>query len=197
MNEFVLLAEPWWVNLFIFVPFVTYYLWRRKGLAIPISVFLTASLFGIAFGFVEAAVVVYLRAAVGLLPGYGGTLADVANLSAEIYQQAGNLGKLPRSLLTVESIREAATMFMLLSVTFLAVRSSRERWAIFLWIFAVWDIVYYASLWLTIRWPSSFLNPDVLFLIPAPWVAQVWFPILVSALTITAIVLASTSGQKR
>jgi hypothetical protein len=197
MQEYVVLAQPWWVNLLIFVPFGAYYSWKDKGLALPISKFILASLFGIAFGFVEAAVVVYLRAAVGLLPGYGGTLADVANLSAEIYQRAGNLGKLPRSLLTVEVIREAATMFMLLSVTFLAMRSSRERWAIFLWIFATWDIVYYASLWATVRWPSSFLNSDVLFLIPVPWVAQVWFPILVSALTITAIVLASTSGQKR
>lgn len=197
MNASVSLAEPWWVNLLILLPFVTYYMCKRKGLAIPTSVFYVASLFGIAFGFVEGAVVIYLRAAVGLLPGYDGTLADVANLSADIYQRAGSLGELLKSLFIVEFFREAATLIILFSVAFLAVGSSRERWATFLWMFAIWDIVYYASLWATIRWPSSLLNPDVLFLIPVPWVAQVWFPILVSALTITAIVLASISGQNR
>ena len=68
MNEFTLMAQPWWVNLFIFVPFVAYCLWRKRGLAISNETLAVAALFGIAFGFVEAAVVVYLRAAVGLLP---------------------------------------------------------------------------------------------------------------------------------
>ena len=197
MHEYVVLAQPWWVNCLIFVPFVAYYLWKDKGLALPISSFILASLFGIAFGFVEGAVVIYLRAAVGLLPGYDGTLADVANLSAEIYQRAGNVRQLPRSLLVVEVFREATTMIMLLSVACLAARSARERWASFLWIFAIWDIVYYASLWAAVRWPSSLLTLDVVFLIPVPWVAPVWFPILVSALTMIAIVLASVSRQKR
>ena len=34
MNEFVLFAEPWWVNLLIAIPFVAYFLWRKRGLAI-------------------------------------------------------------------------------------------------------------------------------------------------------------------
>jgi len=42
---------------------------------------------------------------------------------------------------------------------------------------------------------------DVLFLIPVPWVAQVWFPLLVSALTVLAIALSgagksSAQGKK-
>ena len=32
MNEFVLFAEPWWVNLLIAIPFVAYFLWRKRGL---------------------------------------------------------------------------------------------------------------------------------------------------------------------
>jgi hypothetical protein len=57
--------------------------------------------------------------------------------------------------------------------------------------FAFWDIFYYAGLWLIIRWPSSLLTQDVLFLIPTPWIAPVWFPILVSLLAIAAVLLAN------
>jgi hypothetical protein len=155
-----------------------------------------AGLFGSGFGFVEAAVVVYLRAAVGLLPGYGGTLADVGRLSSGMYQNAQLLGELPESLLAVEVFRETATIIMLVSVAFLAAKSFRERCALFLWSFAAWDISYYAGLWLTVRWPPSLLTTDVLFLIPVPWVSQVWFPVLVSALSMIAVVLARSSGRQ-
>lgn len=136
----MLFAQPWWVNLLIAIPFVVYYLWRKEGLLISKWTLIISGLFGIAFGFVEASVVVYLRAAVGLLPGYSGTLSDVARLSANIYQQAQILSELPKSLLAVEFFREAATMITLLSVALLTAKRSRERWAIFLWIFATWDI---------------------------------------------------------
>jgi hypothetical protein len=97
---------------------------------------------------------------------------------------------LPKSFLTVEIVREAATIIMLISVALLTVSAARERWAIFLWAFAVWDVFYYVGLRATVGWPSSLLTPDVLFLIPVPWFSQVWFPILVSALTLVAIALA-------
>lgn len=178
MEQFQLFAQPWWVNLLILVPFAAYYLWRKNRLEISKSVLTISALFGIAFGFVEAAAVVYLRGAVGLLAGY---------IGADIYQQAQILGELPKNLWAIEFFREAATMVILASVAWLAVKSLRERWAIFLWVFAFWDIFYYAGLWLTVRWPQSLLTPDVLFLIPVPWFSQVWFPILVSALTIVAV----------
>jgi len=189
MNEFILFAQPWWVNLLFSIPFVAYYLWRKEGIVISKSILIISGLFGIAFGFVEASVVVYLRAAVGLLPGYNGTLSDVARLSADIYQQAQILSELPKSLLAVEFFREAATMIMLLSIALMAVKSLRERWAIFLWAFATWDIFYYVGLWATVRWPSSPLTPDVLFLIPVPWFSQVWFPIFISVLTMVAVII--------
>ncbi len=194
MNTFQLLAQPWWVNLLILAPIVAYFFWRREGLKIPNITLVASSLFGIAFGFIEASVVVYLRAAAGLLPGYGGTLSDVARLSANIYQQAQILSELPKSLLAVETFREIATMIMLFSIALIAVKSLRERWAIFLWTFAIWDIFYYIGLWAIIRWPSSLLTPDILFLIPVPWSSQVWFPLLVSALTLVAVVLARNSS---
>jgi len=189
MNEFTLFAQPWWMNFLIVIPFVSYYLWRKEGLTISKWTLVVSSLFGIAFGFVEASIVIYARAAVGLLPGYGGTLSDVARLSANIYQQAQILDKLPRSLLVIDFFREAATIIMLLSVALLTTKRLRERWAIFLWTFAIWDIFYYIGLWATVRWPSSLLTPDVLSLVPVPWFSQVWFPVLVSALTIVAVVI--------
>ena len=69
MNEFVLFARPWPVNLFIIAPFATYYLWRREGLTLSRAALVATCFVGMAVGLVEAAVVVYLRAAVGLLPG--------------------------------------------------------------------------------------------------------------------------------
>jgi hypothetical protein len=192
----MLFAEPWWVNLFILVPLLAYYCWKDRGLAISKRTLIVTAFFGIAFGYVEASVVVYLRAATGLLPGYGGTLSEVAKLSSGVYQNAYLLGELPGSLLTVEIVREVATMIMLLSVAFLTVGAARERWAIFLWTFASWDIFYYVGLWATVRWPSSLLTPDVLFLIPVPWFSQVWFPVLVSALTMVIIVVTRKTGGR-
>lgn len=189
MSDFILFAHPWWVNLAILIPFAAYFMWRRKGLSLTKKQLIIVALFAIGFGFVEAAVVVYLRAAVGLLPGYGGTLFDVAQLSSGLFQQAQILSELPRSLFTIEFIREAATLLMLTSVAFMAAWGHRERLALFLWAFAIWDIFYYIGLWATVRWPSSFTTPDVLFLIPVPWLSQVWFPILVSILTMIAIVI--------
>ena len=113
MNEFTLFAQPWWVNLFIAIPFIAYYLWFKEGITVSKLTLVISGLFGIAFGFVEASVVVYLRAAVGLLPGYGGTPSNVAILSADIYQQSRILGELPKALRIVEIFREAATMNML------------------------------------------------------------------------------------
>ena len=198
MGNFVLFAIPWWVNLFILVPFVSWYVWKKRGgLTISTQTLILTGLFGVAFGFMEATLVVYLRAAVGLLPGYGGTLTDVATLSSTIYQQAQILGELPQSLFIVEFFREIATIIMLVTIALLAAKRGLERWAVFLWVFAIWDIFYYAGLWAIVRWPSSFLTPDVLFLIPTPWFSQVWFPLLVSMLTLVAIMSARKVYIKR
>src|SRR3989338_7436463 len=190
MENLELFAQPWPVNLLILVPFLAFIFWRKEGLDITKRILLVAFLFGVGFGLVEAAVVVYLRAAMGLLPGYEGTLADIQSLSLNIYQQTQILSELPKSLLYVELFREGATLLMLLSVAYLSAQRMRDRWAMLLYIFATWDIFYYVGLRLTVRWPSSLLTPDVLFLIPVPWYSQVWFPILISALTMVAVLLA-------
>ena len=191
MENFTLFAVPWWVNLLVLVPFISWYVWRKRGgLAINTRTLIVAALFGVAFGFLETAVVVYLRAAVGLLPGYGGTLSDVARLSSGIYQQAKILGELPKSLFVVELFRETATIVMLFAVALLTAKKLRERLAVFIWVFAIWDIFYYAGLWVTVGWPSSLFTSDVLFLLPVPWLSQVWFPILVSALTLVVVAVS-------
>lgn len=196
MNGFMFFAQPWWVNILIFLPFVAYFLWRKKGLNISKSALIISGLFGIAFGFVEASAVVYLRAAVGLLPGYGGALSDIAQFSSGIYQQAQILSMLPMSFLIVETFREAATMVMLVCIALLAIKPLRERCAIFLWTFAIWDAFYYVGLWTMVRWPSSLLTQDVLFLIPVPWFSQLWFPAIINTLIILAVIIARKRSQK-
>jgi hypothetical protein len=171
MSGFVLFATPWWVNFLILIPTVPYLLSREHKIRIGKKRLLVAAIIGIAFGFVEAAVVVYLRAATGLLPG----------------PHAETLAAFPESLYRIECFREAATMIMLGGIALLTAQSTKEKVVAFLWTFAFWDIFYYVWLRLTIGWPSSLIDSDVLFLIPVPWVAQVWFPILVSGLTALVI----------
>jgi hypothetical protein len=189
MEKLQVWAQPWWVNLLLLIPLATYIAYRRQRQLLNWRQLITLAVFAAAFGFVEAAVVVYLRAAVGLLPGYTGTLSELQN-APQGYQQAKSISQFPPSLLTIELYREAATMVMLVSVALLAASRASARWAAFLWVFALWDIAYYAGLWVTVRWPASLTDLDVLFLIPVPWIAQVWFPLLVSGLTVLAIAVS-------
>jgi len=195
MEKLQIWAHPWWVNLLALIPFITYAAFRGRRSPLNWRQLTALAIFAAAFGFVEGAVVVYLRAATGLLPGYMGTLSELQHSSTG-YRQDQSISQFPQSLLTIEVYREAATMIMLVSVTILAASSTSAWWAAFLWLFALWDIAYYAGLWLTIRWPASLTDLDVLFLIPVPWIAQIWFPLMVSALTVLAIAL-SHSGRAR
>jgi hypothetical protein len=178
VHTFRALATPLWVNLLVLAPLVSFYFWRRTGLALSRPTLALAAAFGGAFGFVEAAVVVYLRSAVGLVP-----------LGAVKYPMP--LQDIPRQLLAIEVARETATMVMLVALAFLVARRARERWAMFLYVFALWDIAYYAGLWVTIGWPPSLVTDDILFLIPVPWISNVWYPLLVSGLSVAAVLLAS------
>jgi len=83
--------------------------------------------------------------------------------------------------------REAATIVMLVALALLTGQGWLEQSMIFLWAFAFWDLFYYVSLYLVIKWPPSLKTLDVLFLIPCPWIAPVWFPVSVSLTTILLI----------
>jgi hypothetical protein len=171
MSGIVLFATPWWVNLLILIPVAIYFLSKKEKIRVGRKGLLIAAIFGVAFGFVEAAVVVYLRAACGLLPG----------------RQTVTLANFPAYLLRIEYYREAATIIMLSAIAALVGRSIKDKVFAFFWTFALWDISFYLWLRISIGWPSSLITSDLLFLIPGPWTAQVWFPVLISGLTAIVI----------
>jgi hypothetical protein len=135
------------------------------------KVFLLA-IFGIAMAHLEGVVVVYLRKALGML---------------DSESNKESIEKFPRRFLNIEMTREAATIIMLLVIAYLTGDSWVEKGVFFLWTFAFWDLFYYVSLYLLIKWPPHFNTIDVLFLIPKPWIAPVWFPISISTITIIII----------
>lgn len=124
---------------------------------------------------VEGVVVVYLRKALGLI--------DAGPDSA------GLLEEIPKRYVKIEMTREAATIVMLVVVALLVGENRLDVLMVFLWTFAFWDLFYYLSLYLVIKWPPKLTTMDVLFLIPRPWIAPVWLPIGVSSLTIISIVV--------
>lgn len=133
--------------------------------------------FGAAFGYVEAAVVVYLRAALGLVPG------------AVMAHDPATFGTFE----AVEIARELATLVMIAAVGTIAGRTALERLAWSAVVFGAWDIVYYVGLRLAIGWPPSLDTWDVLFLIPTPWLGPVWAPLVVSL----ALVVAGLAAARR
>ncbi len=132
--------------------------------------------FGVAMGYLEAAVVVYLRSAIDagtVVPAY-----DPATFG---------------SFEAIEIARELATLVMIATVGWLAGRTGLERLAWAAVVFGTWDIVYYVGLRLAIGWPPALETWDVLFLVPAPWVGPVWAPIVVSA----ALVASGLAAARR
>lgn len=128
-------------------------------------------LFAIAFAFVESSVVVYLRA---------------------LYYPEGfqfPLKVLGVHHLAIELSREAATIVMLVTIGIVAGVTRRERFAYFLIAFGVWDIFYYIWLKVSIDWPASVFDWDILFLLPVPWIGPVIAPVLVSVLMIVVGIL--------
>jgi hypothetical protein len=187
MSNLKLLASPWWVNLFVLVPFGVYFWWRGK-LDLSRSVLACAAIFGIAFGYTEAASVVYLRGYIGILP------SEVFRPLAQNPQMFGDI--FPRQLAVIDGVREFAAIIMLASLSVLAAGKRYSRLAIFFWIFAFWDIFYYVGLKVLIDWPQSLTTQDVLFLIPVPWYSQVWWPVFISLLLITAVIAGSKKRGK-
>jgi len=139
-------------------------------------------LFGISFGYLEAAVVVYLRAIYDpirhrLHPGRGSD--DLFPLISP--QELADAGpENPRRLL-IEIGREAATITMLAGFGFAAGRNFNQGMAAFAVVFGLWDIFFYVFLRLMIHWPQSLFTWDILFLIPLPWVGPVIAPVIVAS----------------
>lgn len=133
-------------------------------------------IFSIAMGYLEAAVVIYLR---------------------EIYYPEGftfPLKLLSGTDMRVELLREVATLIMLITIGIIAGKTKIQRFAFFLLAFGIWDIFYYLFLWLLIGWPPHILTWDILFLLPVVWVGPVLAPCILS---VTMILCAAVILRKQ
>ena len=136
------------------------------------------TIFSVAMGFLESAVVIYLR---------------------QLYYPNGfefPLAIIPHNIAVVELLREAATIIMLLSIGIIAGKNIAQRFAFFIFSFAVWDIGYYVFLKWVLGWPSSLFTWDILFLIPVPWVGPVIAPCIVSATMIFLTLIIIVAAEK-
>lgn len=118
------------------------------------------TLFAIAMGFLEAVVVVYLRA---------------------IYYPDGfdfPLSMIEPDIFSIELVRELTTLVMLICIGLLVGETRHGKFAGFLFVFGVWDIFYYLGLKLFLAWPESLFTWDILFLIPTTWIGPVLAPII-------------------
>ncbi len=131
-------------------------------------------LFGIGFGFVEAAVVVDLRAILGpVVDRIVGSFSE-DRFPMIPFDRVAQDDPAAARLLRIEVAREAATMIMLAGVGMAAGRSFLGRFSGFIVGFGIWDLTYYLFLKLLTGWPASLWTWDVLFLIPVPWAAPCW-----------------------
>lgn len=115
-------------------------------------------IFGIAFGFVEAVVVYYLRQLLGISTAY--SQPNTLFAGAEV------VGK-------VEVAREAATILMLVGVALASSSTWKQKIGAFFITFSLWDLFYYIFLKVLSGWPIGLFSQDVYFLIPIPWIGPV------------------------
>lgn len=145
--------------------------------------FLIISVFAIAFAFLEASVVVYLRSLFGFDIGYLPPNPEtILNLGLIAFLPPGALILPDRFITQVELLREASTIVILISIALLSAKTLKERLGAFLIAFSVWDIFYYVFLRLLIGWPGSLFDIDVFFLIPVAWIGPVLTPVIIFSL---------------
>jgi hypothetical protein len=148
-----------------------------EPLKVILKRFFIVVVFSVAFAYIEAAVVVYLRA--------------IFHPSGFVFPMpAFGISPLWKRLLLTEIGREAATLVLILTGSWLIGRTLRQRFAFFLTIFAIWDIFYYVWLKVLLDWPASIMDWDILFLIPTVWAGPVIAPVIISLILLAfAIIL--------
>jgi len=139
------------------------------------------TLYAIAMGYMESAVVIYLR---------------------ELFYKDGfefPLRLIPSFIGRIEFLREVATIIMLLGLAYVSGKTKLQRFAYYAYAFAIWDIFYYVFLYVFLGWPQSLSTWDILFLIPVPWVGPVWAPCLISLLMIigSVFIIVKTSSDNQ
>ena len=138
-------------------------------------------------GYLEAVVVVYLRHLGGLVPLPSPQALDYRKFVAA----------LPAWVIPTEQTREAATIIMLAALALAVGRNVREKLCVFMLAFGIWDIVYYVGLKALLDWPPRLTSTDVLFLIPQPWFAPVWLPVVISLGLVTLAFVLYPRGRRR
>lgn len=145
-----------------------------------VKILLLTGIFATAMAFLESAVVVYLRA---------------------LYYPEGfefPLKMMNQNIIVTEIFREAATMIMLLTVAIISIKSLISRFAVFIYVFAIWDIFYYIWLYILLGWPPSLFTWDLLFLIPVTWVGPVMAPVInsLTMIFLAVIILISKKNDE-
>jgi hypothetical protein len=118
------------------------------------------AVYAVAMAYLEAAVVVYLRALLHI---------ELTHVSLGHY-------------FNIEVGREAATIVMLVAVGRVAGRKLPDRLAYGAFAFGLWDIWYYIWLAVLVGWPETLFDWDILFLIPLRWWGPVLSPVLIALL---------------
>jgi len=131
-----------------------------------VGTLLWLTLFAITMAYVEAALVVHLRSLY-----YPDAPQSIFPLQLFSHRD-----------LAIELGREAMTIIMILSVARLAAKTFAHRFAAFVYIFGLWDLGYYLWLKVFIDWPQSWIEWDVLFLIPWPWLGPWLAPVAIALL---------------
>jgi hypothetical protein len=146
-------------------------------------------LFGLAFGYVEAAVVFYLRKIINFHSNYDiSHYHTILNLYFITFVDPIKSLLVNSQLNKVEVIREACTIIMLLCLALLVGKNKLQKLAVFMMGFATWDLAYYLFLKILDNWPQSVFTKDVFFLIPVTWIGPVLTPLIIS----TIILLGGT-----
>ena len=102
---------------------------------------------------------------------------------------------IPESGVRLEQWREVATLVMIGAIASLGRPPFRIALARGLWVFGLWDLLYYAFLRLWTGFPKSLADLDLVFLVPRPWTAPVWSACLVAlACTVCAQALSRKGG---
>jgi hypothetical protein len=105
---------------------------------------------------------------------------------------------IPADALRLEQAREVATLLMIAAVACLGRPGPRFALARGLWVFGLWDLLYYGFLRILTGFPSRLADPDLVFLVPRPWIAPVWVACLGAlACAVGGLLLSRTGGSSR
>ena len=135
-------------------------------------------IFALAFAYVEASVVVYLR-----------VMYSISDLLMDF-------PTVPDQYTIIEIGREASTIIILAIIGWIAGKQKQDKIGYAIFAFGLWDIFYYGWLYIFIGWPKTLFDWDVLLLIPLPWWGPVLAPIIISVLLVISGYLATSFAEK-